>query len=328
MDILHKALEDSNWFESSLQDRIWRMQDDLIRKLSEAKELSESAQDPELKLLASEEYTKLKTKLLREDPASGDEIILEIRAGVGGDEAELWAAELFRMYARFVGKCGWAFSVVHHVATPIGGLKEAVALVKGPGVWAHLKYESGVHRVQRVPETEKSGRVHTSAATVAVLPEAKLSEVPINPSDLKIDTFRASGHGGQSVQKTESAVRITHIPTGITASCQDERSQLKNKEKAMKILAARLKAKLEEKEKSKIGAMRRSQIGTGDRSEKIRTFNFPQDRVTDHRIKKSWKRVAEILDGELEPIIESLRDAEAEVILKELLSKDDGQKST
>lgn len=294
---------------------------DLIRtRLKEAKELAES-DDPELRELAEAELKKLAETMMAPDTRFGRNVILEVRAGVGGDEAELWAAELFRMYLRFAASQGWPVDIVSTTATPIGGMKEAVALIKGPDAYRKLHLESGVHRVQRVPVTEKSGRLHTSAASVVVIPEAEVREVTVDPKDLKIDTFRASGHGGQSVQKTESAVRVTHLPTGITATSQDERSQMQNKEKAMRILRARLLEYFESRRASEQRVLRRTFIGTGDRSEKIRTYNFPQDRVTDHRLKKSWKQIEKIMDGGLEPIVTALLEAEAEEVLKKLLSE-------
>jgi len=232
--------------------------------------------------------------------------ILEIRPGVGGDEAELFAFELFRMYLRFAERKNFKTEIATLERTPLGGLKLAVFKIKGPSAYSLFKNESGVHRVQRIPKTEKSGRIHTSTATVAVLPEITPLEIQINPSDLRIDTFRASGAGGQYVQKTESAVRITHLPTGITVSCQDERSQLANKEKALTILRSKLFQLKETERQSKLSEERKNQIGTGERSEKIRTYNFPQDRVTDHRINKSWKRIDKILDGDLDAIINAL----------------------
>jgi len=280
--------------------------DQIKQQLKDAKELLESATDPEMKQMAEEEINRLKLELLPTDPADSKNVILEIRAGAGGDEAELFAQELLRMYQRYSEKRGWRFSIVDTSRTSLGGLKSAVAEIIGSDVYKNMKYESGVHRVQRVPETEKSGRIHTSTATVAVLPEAKEVDLEINPSDLRIDTYRAGGHGGQNVNKLETAVRITYIPTNLVVTCQDERSQGKNRMKAMAILRSKLLEEKEERERREQGDARRDQIGTGDRSEKIRTYNFPQDRITDHRIKKSWSQIENILEGNLDKIISTL----------------------
>ena len=233
--------------------------------------------------------------------------IIEIRAGTGGEEAALFAARLFRMYSRFAEKQEWKVTILNSNRTNIGGYKEIVFKISGKEVYSKIKQESGVHRVQRIPKTEKGGRIHTSTATVAIMPQVKKEEVKINPKDLRIDTFRSSGPGGQYVNKRDSAVRITHIPTGIVASSQQERTQLANKETSFQILRSKLYARQLEKELKKQGANRREQIGTGERSEKIRTYNFPQDRVTDHRIKKKWHNIESILDGNLEPIIKAFQ---------------------
>lgn len=238
--------------------------------------------------------------------------IIEIRAGTGGEEAALFSADIFRMYRKFAEQKQWKTNLISSHSTTIGGLKEVIFEVKGPNAYGTLKTESGVHRVQRIPETEKSGRIHTSATSVVVLPEAQEVDISVDPKDLKIDTFRASGHGGQNVQKNETAVRITHTPTDIVASCQDERSQGQNKERAMTILRSRLLAREEAKKQKELKQKRQIHIGTGDRSEKIRTYNFPQNRITDHRIKKSWHGLEQILDGRLDPIIAALQKAENE----------------
>ncbi len=273
--------------------------------------------DPEIRELAKDEIDeltresddlkeRLKLLLLPKDPNDERNILLEIRAGTGGEEAALFVADLFRMYSRYAEKKGWKVEILSSHETGIGGFKEIIALISGDKVYSRLKYESGTHRVQRVPETETQGRIHTSAVTVAVLPEADEVDVDINPSDLRIDVYRASGAGGQHVNKTESAVRITHVPTGLVVQCQDERSQHKNKSKAMKVLAARLLELKQREQQAQQSQERRTIVGTGDRSERIRTYNFPQGRITDHRIGLTIYRLEDIMQGNLDEIIEPL----------------------
>ena len=274
--------------------------------------------DEELKEIAKEELPQLRERIsalegrlkilmIPRDPNDDKNVILEIRAGTGGDEAGLFAADLYRMYARYAESANWKVDILSSSAAGgMGGFKEIILLIEGKGAYSRLKYESGVHRVQRVPVTEAQGRIHTSAATVAVLPEAEEVEVQIDPNDLKIDVFRSSGHGGQSVNTTDSAVRVTHIPTGLVVSCQDEKSQHKNKAKAIKVLRARLLDRMQAESHAEISETRRKQVGTGDRSERIRTYNFPQSRVTDHRIGLTLYNLEKIIDGDLQHIIDSL----------------------
>ncbi len=250
--------------------------------------------------------------LVPDDPNDAKNAIVEIRAGTGGEESSLFAADLFRMYARYAEAKKFKVTLMDSHPTPLGGFKQVVFAVEGKGAYGLFRYESGVHRVQRVPETESAGRIHTSTATVAVLPEAEEVEVTIDPKDLRIDTFRSTGPGGQSVNTTDSAVRITHIPTGIVVSCQDEKSQHKNKAQAMRVLRARLKDLYEHEQEEELAATRRSQIGSGERSEKIRTYNFPQNRVTDHRINLTLYKLGEIMEGNLDPITNALREAAAD----------------
>jgi len=261
--------------------------------------------------------TELEEMLLEEESDTHyTNIIVEIRAGTGGEEAALFTADLYRMYSKYATACGWKMEVMSSRPTAIGGFKEIIFSLQGADVFKKLKYESGVHRVQRVPATEASGRIHTSAVSVAVLPEPEEVEVKIDPKDLRIDVFRSSGHGGQSVNTTDSAVRLTHLPTGIVISCQDERSQIKNRFKAMRVLRARLLDKMQTEQKSKISRERRSQVGTGDRSEKIRTYNFPDSRVTDHRIKLTLHKLDAILNGQLGEIVNGLIEEEKKKRLK------------
>ena len=299
------------------------------RQIEEVKQLLSSTTDDDLRELAEEELESLKKQqedlekkieiaLLPKDPNDEKNVILEIRQGAGGDEASLFAAELFRMYQRYAERHGWKTEILSLHPTEKGGIKEVIALIKGKGAYSRLKYESGVHRVQRVPETESSGRIHTSTVTVAVLPEAEEVDIEIKPEELKIETMRAGGAGGQHVNTTDSAVRITHIPTGMVVTCQDERSQLQNKMKAMQILRARLKDYYERLEKEKIAKERKEQVGTGERSEKIRTYNFPQNRVTDHRVNYTSYRINDIMDGDLDEIIDVLIAKENEEKLANL----------
>jgi peptide chain release factor 1 len=287
------------------------------RQLDEAQQMLREG-DEELRELAKEEIPQLKARveeleqritvlLLPKDPNDDKNVILEIRAGTGGDEAGLFAADLFRMYARYAETSGWRVEVLSSsAASGMGGFKEVIAMIEGRGAYSRLKYESGVHRVQRVPVTEAQGRIHTSAVTVAVLPEAEDVEVHIDPNEIRVDVFRSGGHGGQSVNTTDSAVRVTHIPTGLVVSCQDEKSQLKNKNKAMKVLRARLLDKMQAESDAQMSEARRKQVGSGDRSERIRTYNFPQGRMTDHRIGLTLYNLQSILDGEIQPIIDEL----------------------
>ena len=284
--------------------------------IGENKKLLEE-KDEELRALAKEELSglekkkeeltrRLKLMLLPKDPNDERNIILEIRAGAGGEESAIFAAELFRMYTRYAERRGWKVEILSANPTGLDGYKEVIAMIKGKGAYSRFKYESGVHRVQRVPETESSGRIHTSTVTVAILPEADDVEIEIKDDEVRIDTYRASGHGGQNVNKVETAVRITHLPTGIVVTCQDEKSQHKNREKAMKILRSRLYDMKLREQQEKIASERRQQVGTGERSEKIRTYNFPQNRVTDHRIGLTLYKLGEILDGELDELTDTL----------------------
>ncbi len=294
--------------------REWK---EIEKGLEGAKQLLAESIDTEMKQLAHEEQRsldgrrevverELKLLLVPKDPNDEKNVIVEIRAGTGGDEASLFAAELFRMYSRYAESQGWRVEVLESSPSPVGGVKEIVASIQGNKVYSKLKYESGVHRVQRVPATEQQGRIHTSAATVAVLPEADEIDIKIEPKDLRIDTFCSSGPGGQSVNTTYSAVRITHIPTGLVVSQQDEKSQIKNRAKAMRVLRSRLYEMEQAKQHEAIAAERRGQIKTGDRSEKIRTYNFPQNRVTDHRINLTLHQLTDVMDGKLAPLVDAL----------------------
>jgi peptide chain release factor 1 len=294
----------------------YRRYRDLERDAAELRELARGG-DADLRDLAAEELpgvlaamqglkAELQVLLLPADPNDEKNVLLEIRAGTGGDEAALFAADLFRMYARYAESQRWKIEILSENVTGVGGFKEVVALVRGERVYSRLKYESGVHRVQRVPATESQGRIHTSAVTVAVLPEADEVEAAINPADLRIDIYRSSGPGGQSVNTTDSAVRITHVPSGLVVACQDERSQHKNKAKAMKILQARLLDKMMQEQQEQIAGERRQQVGSGDRSERIRTYNFPQGRVTDHRIGLTLHKLDQVMAGELDEVVEAL----------------------
>jgi peptide chain release factor 1 len=288
--------------------------------------LADPSTDPELRRLAESEAEslaareealagELRTMLIPKDPNDAKNVILEIRAGAGGDEASLFAQDLFRMYARFAEKQGWKFDVVDTSLSPVGGIKEAIAEIRGQAAYALLKFESGVHRVQRVPRTEASGRIHTSTATVAVLPEAEEIDLKLDPKDLKIEAFGSSGPGGQNVNRNYTAIRVTHKPSGLVVSCQDEKSQHRNKEKALRVLRSRLLDIAQHEQRAKIADHRRSQVGTGERSEKIRTYNFPQSRITDHRLNENFHNIESVLDGELDEILDRLvRRAQAQAL--------------
>ncbi len=316
--------------EHSYLSPIMEKSKEYFKLLDDIKGLEElkNSDDKEMREMAFAEYDESVTKqqnmeneirlmLIPPDPHEDRDIIVEIRAGTGGEEAALFAGDLFRAYSRFIERNGWKQEIIDSNPTGLGGYKEVVFSVSGNKVWKYFKFERGTHRVQRVPETEASGRVHTSAITVAVLPEAEEVDIEIKPEDLRIDTYRSSGAGGQHVNKTDSAIRITYLPTGLVVSCQDERSQIKNKAKAMKVLRAKLyEEKMLEQEK-KISGDRKQQVGSGDRSEKIRTYNFPQNRITDHRIGFSVYNITEVMDGDLTELIEKLISCENEEKLKQ-----------
>ena len=328
-DDISKTSTDLSYY-SDLSSKISQIQKN-IKDLKDAKELLETENNHEIKEMAQEEIDILendieeldsnirKMKISRKFSNEDDNrsTILEIRAGAGGEEASLFAADLFRMYKNYSSKKNWAISIIDTSISESGGYKEVVAQIEGKNVFGELKYESGVHRVQRIPTTESSGRIHTSTASVAILPEAKSVDVQINPEDLNIEVMRSSGAGGQSVNRTDSAVRITHIPTGISVSCQETKYQAQNKEKAMTILRARLYDKKKQEENEKRGNMRSKLIGSAMRSEKIRTYNFPQSRITDHRIKKSWFDIDSIMDGNLEEVIKDVKDEIMNQLLKD-----------
>lgn len=328
----HQQYQKYSKERSDIEDVVnhYRAYQDILKQIREAEEITEDKKsDPELRVMAETELKELlprseqmgqelRLMLVPKDIRDEKNIFIEIRAGAGGDEAGLFAAELFRMYSRYAEKKRWKVTLLDMSTTGVGGVKEVIAQIQGKGVYSRLKYESGVHRVQRVPATEASGRIHTSTVTVAVLPEAEDVDVQIEAKDLRIDTYCSSGPGGQSVNTTYSAVRITHIPTGEVVACQDERSQLKNREKAMKILRSRLLEREREKQEADTAQDRKSQVGTGERSEKIRTYNFPQSRVTDHRVGLSLYRLESVLDGDLDEFIDALTAAANAERLKNL----------
>ena len=299
---------------------VFREYRDLVKAKNDAEEIIAAGDDRELTEMAYDELKELKPQLavyeerltvllLPSDPNDDKDVIVEIRGGAGGDEAALFAGVLFRMYTRYAEAMGWRIEIMDSNPTELGGFKEVVFQICGDGVYGRMKFESGVHRVQRVPETESQGRVHTSTVTVAVLPEAEEVDVEINPADLRVDTYRAGGPGGQYVNKTESAVRITHLPTGIVAQCQDEKSQLKNREKCMRVLRARILENAQEEQRAATAQDRKSQVGTGDRSERIRTYNYPQGRVTDHRIGLTLHKLDIVLNGEMDELLDALLTA-------------------
>ncbi|MFC1640532.1 peptide chain release factor 1 [Patescibacteria group bacterium] len=307
-----------------------KKRDELLSSVRESREIIEEGSDEELTELAQSDLDEkssqltevekdLKQLLLPRDPNDSKNIILEIRAGAGGDEAALFAANLFRMYSRYTERNNWKINILSSNQIGIGGYKEVIAEVRGEDVYRDMKYESGVHRVQRIPDTEKSGRIHTSTATVAILPETEDADMEIKQEDLRVDVFRSGGHGGQSVNTTDSAVRITHVPSGIVVTCQNERSQLKNKDSAMRVLNTRLLEMEDERRQKETGSSRKIQVGTGDRSEKIRTYNFPQDRITDHRIKYTTHGLEDLLSGHIDELIEVLRkeDQKAKMQIEE-----------
>ncbi len=307
----------------------YRLYRKLLKEQHDLESLSR-APEADIRSMAQEDLTALTKRiqnleadlhlaLVPPDPNEDRNILLEIRAGAGGDEAGLFASELLRMYTRYAEKRGWSIETLESSVSERGGIKEVVLQISGAEVWKHFKFERGVHRVQRVPTTEASGRIHTSTATVAVLPEADEVDIKIDPGDLRIDTFRASGAGGQHINKTDSAVRITHLPTGFAVACQEERSQIKNRAKAMKLLRSRLLEQLQQKHDREVSQNRRSQVGTGDRSEKIRTYNFPQDRITDHRINMNLHNLPAVMEGELDTLIQELQKQEQIQLLSDLV---------
>lgn len=307
----------------------YREYKEVMDGIKEAKEILNESNDEEFKEMAKMELEELEEKvepleeelkilLIPTDPNDDKNVIVEIRAGAGGDEAGLFAAELLRLYTRYAERQGWKTEMMSMNETGVGGIKEVIFMIKGKGAYSRLKYESGVHRVQRIPSTESGGRIHTSTATVAVLPEVDDVEIEINQNDLRIDVFRSSGNGGQSVNTTDSAVRITHLPTGMVVTCQDEKSQLKNKEKALKVLKARLYDTIMAEKNAEVAEARKSQVGTGERSEKIRTYNYPQSRVTDHRINLTLYKLSQFLDGEIDEVVDALITTDQAEKLKEL----------